>query len=188
MLLARLESSVSDDTTLKLSWTKVNGADGYDVFLTEGASSDLKLYKSVNASESVIQFTGLDRGKIYKACVKAWKREKGEKTSIGDASPLVFAITGGYNARYCDPASVIIDVKRVVLKNGGTYRIRATLKGVRDGMDILNIMNDLRYFSSDTSVATVSETGKIKARGTGTCTVYILASNGIRASLEVRVK
>jgi hypothetical protein len=101
---------------------------------------------------------------------------------------MVFAITGGYNARYCDPASVSIDVKRVVLKNGGAYTIRATLEGVRDGMDILNVMNDLRYFSSDASVATVSETGKIKARGAGTCTVYILANNGVRASLEVSVK
>ena len=112
----------------------------------------------------------------------------GEESFIGDTSPLVFAITGGHNASYCDPASVIINVKRVVLKNGGTYRIRATLKGVRDDMDILNVMNDLRYFSSNTSVATVSETGKIKAKGAGSCTVYIVANNGVRASLEVRVK
>jgi hypothetical protein len=55
-------------------------------------------------------------------------------------------------------------------------------------MDILNVMNDLRYFSSDTNVATVSETGMIKARGSGSCRVYIMANNGIRASLEVRVK
>jgi uncharacterized protein YjdB len=54
-------------------------------------------------------------------------------------------------------------------------------------MDILNVMNDLRYFSSDTNVATVSETGKIKARGAGSCTVYIVANNGVRASVEVTV-
>ena len=128
-LLARLDSSESDDTTLKLSWTKVNGADGYDVFLGKGIDGTLELYKSVDASESKLRFTGLEKGEIYKACVKAWKREKGEESFIGDTSPLVFAITGGYNARYCDPASVIVNVKRVVLKNGGSYRIRATLKG-----------------------------------------------------------
>jgi hypothetical protein len=79
-------------------------------------------------------------------------------------------------------------VERVVLKNGGSYRIRATLRGMRDDMDILNVMNDLRYFSSDTRVATVSETGKIKARGPGSCKVYVMANNSVRASLEVRVK
>ena len=58
---------------------------------------------------------------MYKACIKAWKREKGEESLIGD-----------------------------------TYRIHATLRGARDGMDILNVMNDLRCFSSNTNVATVS--------------------------------
>ena len=137
---------------------------------------------------SKLRFTGLEKGQIYKACIKAWKREKGDESFIGDTSPLVFAIAGGYNATYCDPDSVIVDVKRVALKNGGTYIIRASLRGTRDDMDILNVMNDLRYFSSDTNVATVSETGKIKARSAGSCTVYIVANNGVRASLEVRVK
>ena len=141
----------------------------------------------MDASESKLRFTGLEKGGIYKARVKAWKREKGEESFIGDTSPLVFAITGGHNASYCDPASIIVNVKRVVLKKGGSYRIRASLRGVRDGMDILNVMNDLRYFSSDTNVATVSETGKIKARGAGSCTVYIVANNGVRASVEVTV-
>ena len=101
---------------------------------------------------------------------------------------LPWAITGGYNARYCDPASVIVNVKRVVLKKGGSYRIRASLKGTRDDMDILNNVKDLRYFSSDASVATVSEAGRIKARGAGSCTVYILANNGVRASVRITVK
>ena len=79
-------------------------------------------------------------------------------------------------------------MKKDVLKNGGIYRIRASLKGMRDGMNILNVVNGLRYFSSDASEATASETGKIRVSGAGTCTVYILANNGIRASLEVRAK
>ena len=49
-------------------------------------------------------------------------------------------------------------------------------------------MNDLRYFSSDTNVATVSETGRIQAAGPGSCKVYVMANNGIRASIQVTVK
>jgi hypothetical protein len=183
-----LDSSESDDTALKISWTKVNDADGYYVFLGRGIGGTLELYRSVNASELTLRFEGLERGKIYKACVKAWKREGGEERYIGDTSPLVFAIAGSYNAKYCDPKSIRINEKKVVLENGDTYRIRASLKGVRDNMDILNVMNDLRYFSSNTSVATVSETGNIKARGAGNCTVYVMANNGIRAGIRVTVK
>ena len=44
------------------------------------------------------------------------------------------------------------------------------------------------YFSSDTGVATVSETGKTKTMGVGSCTVYILANNGVRTSVRATMK
>ena len=186
--LAQLRSSESDDASLALSWMKVDGADGYDVFFAKGANADLELYKSVRASEIRLQFTGLSKGEICKANVRAWERTKGEKRYIGEASPTVYAIAGSSNKRYCDAESVSLKEKKVVLKNGGTYRIRASLKGVRDDRTILNVANNLRYFSSDASVATVSATGKIRARSAGSCTIYILANNGVRASLKVRVR
>ena len=65
---------------MKFSWTKVRGADDYDVILGKGINGDFGLYKSVDASVSKIQLTGLDEGEIYKVCVKAWKREKGEES------------------------------------------------------------------------------------------------------------
>jgi len=45
----------------------------------------------------------------------------------------------------------------------------------------------LRYYSSDRNVATVNAAGKIRARGVGSCTIYVMANNGVRASVKVRV-
>ena len=45
----------------------------------------------------------------------------------------------------------------------------------------------LRYLSTDTKVATVSKSGKITAKGKGTCTIYVYAVNGARKAVKVTV-
>ena len=45
-----------------------------------------------------------------------------------------------------------------------------------------------RYLSTDSKVATVSKTGKIKAVAKGTCYVYVYAKNGFGKRIKVTVK
>ena len=45
-----------------------------------------------------------------------------------------------------------------------------------------------RYASSDEGVASVSDAGRIRANGTGSCVVYVYAQNGISAKVKVTVK
>ena len=45
----------------------------------------------------------------------------------------------------------------------------------------------LRYLSSDRKVATVSKSGRITAKGTGKCTIYVFAHNGVSKSIRVTV-
>jgi len=59
---------------------------------------------------------------------------------------------------------------------------------VKSGRKVVAHERALRYYSSDRNVATVSASGKIKARGRGRCTIYVIANNGIRASVKVKVK
>ena len=47
---------------------------------------------------------------------------------------------------------------------------------------------EFRYASSDKKVATVSKTGKIKAVGTGTVTIYVYSRNGLAKTVKVTVK
>ena len=44
-----------------------------------------------------------------------------------------------------------------------------------------------RYYTSDQSVASVSKNGKITATKAGTCVIYVVANNGVYATIEVTV-
>ena len=47
---------------------------------------------------------------------------------------------------------------------------------------------EFRYATSNKKVATVSGSGKIKAVGKGSCTVYVYARNGYARKVKVTVK
>jgi len=187
-LLAQMTVSGTSKTALKLTWTKVKGADGYDIFFGR-CSDDFKLKETVKASASRnVKFSGLKKRETYKAYVKAWKRSGGRKVYIGKASPQVHAITGGYDAKYCNTKSVKLSKKSLTLKVGKGKTVKATLKGVKSGKKILSHVSKVRWYSSDTSVAKVTSSGKIRAVGKGKCTIYALANNGIKSSVKVTVK
>jgi uncharacterized protein YjdB len=42
--------------------------------------------------------------------------------------------------------------------------------------------------TSNSKVATVSKSGKITAKGKGTCKIYVVAVNGVRKTVSVTVK
>lgn len=46
----------------------------------------------------------------------------------------------------------------------------------------------LRYLSSNKKVATVSKSGKITAKGKGTCNIIVFAHNGASKQIKVTVK
>ena len=45
----------------------------------------------------------------------------------------------------------------------------------------------LRYLTSNKKVATVSKSGKITARGKGSCVIYVFAHNGVSKQVKVTV-
>lgn len=169
---------------LKLTWTKVDDAQGYDVFY--GKCGDGFRRKTVTGG-TCVRLTGLKKRTAYHAYVKAWKKVKGVKTYIGKASSTVHAITGGYNGKYTNASKVTIRTPKVKLAVGKTSAIRASVQGVRPGRKVLAHEKALRYYSSDRNVATVTSAGIIKAKGVGSCTVYVMANNGVRASVKVTV-
>ena len=185
-LLATMKSSGT--TSLKLTWTAVSNADGYDIFFAKCKSSDYKLKASVKRSASrVYRFTGLKKATAYKAYVKAWRKVKGVKTYIGKASPIVHAIAGGYTNKAANPKKVTLSAYKVKLAVGKSKVVRASVTGVKSGRQVLAHVNLARYYSSNRNVATVSSTGKIRATGVGSCTIYVLANNGVRATVRVTV-
>ena len=46
----------------------------------------------------------------------------------------------------------------------------------------------LRYVTSNSKIATVTKSGKITAKGSGTCYIVAFAHNGVSKSIKVTVK
>ena len=109
------------------------------------------------------------------------------KTYIGKASPTIHAITGGYTKKTANPKTVTVKASRVTLLTGKSSTISASVKGVKSGRKVLAHVKPLRYFSSNRNVVTVSSGGKIKAIGAGTCKIYVMANNGVCATVKVTV-
>jgi hypothetical protein len=179
----------SGKTSLRLSWTKVSNADGYDVFFNQCDAVNYPLIASVRGGASrSYEVTGLKKAVAYKARVRAWRTVKGDKTYIGKGSPTVHAITGGYTKKETNPKAVTVKASSVTLAPGKSSTIKARVTGVKAGREVLAHVKLLRYYSSNRNVATVTQAGKIKATGIGRCTVYVVANNGVRARVKVTVE
>ena len=74
------------------------------------------------------------------------------------------------------------------LKAGKSKTLRASVTGVKTDRSLLEHVKLVRWYSSDANVARVNSNGKVKGVAKGTCTIYALANNGVRASLKVTVK
>jgi len=186
-LLARLKNVGKKGTSLQLTWTKVSGADGYDVYFARYDKKD-RLYKTVPAGDTSLRVDGLNRNQCYKAYVVAWKRVKGSKSTIGKASPAVYANASRNNKKTTNAVSITLKKPSVTLKVGATHAIKASVKGMKSGVKVLARAGLLRYFSSNRNVATVNASGRITATGKGRCAIYVMASNGLRVKVAVTVK
>jgi len=182
-LLAKL--TASGKKQMRLTWTAVDGAKGYDVFFGKCGSGPLKKTVSVTKGLSC-SFKGLKKGKTYRAYVKAWAG--GNKSYIGEASPTVYAIAGGYSDSRCNPKSVTVKKTRLSLRVGKTAKISAKVKGVKSHRKVLQKVSTLRYYSTNSNVATVSSSGKVTGVGIGSCKVWVVANNGVRKSVTIIVK
>jgi len=181
-------ATASGRTAMRVKWTKVKGADGYDVFMSKCGASEFRRVGSVKASASrVVTVRKLERSTEYKFYVKAWTRKNGKKTYIV-TSPTAHALTGGANARYTNPSKVSVKRSSYTLKVGKTATIRATVTGLKKGKEVLNHVGLVRYITSNAKVAKVNSKGKIVAKGKGTCTIYVIATNGVYAKVKVTVK
>jgi len=154
------------------------------------ARSDKKdrLYKTVPAGDTSLRVDGLNRNQCYKAYVVAWKRVKGSKSTIGKASPAVYANASRNNKKTTNAVSITLKKPSVTLKVGATHAIKASVKGMKSGVKVLARAGLLRYFSSNRNVATVNASGRITATGKGRCAIYVMASNGLRVKVAVTVK
>ena len=179
---------------LKLSWTGVQGAEGYDIFFSRcnhgKRHTTVKQIHTVKAGAPLTWVQkGLRKHSAYKARVKAYVVKNGKKQYI-KSSPAVHAYTSGYSGKYTNPKSVKVNRKVLSLTPGKTVRIKAKVIKLKKGKRLMSAEHavKLRYLTTNTDVATVSRSGKITAKGKGSCRIYAITVNGLRKTIQVTVK
>lgn len=192
VLMAQMTASGKKAMTIR--WTKVNGADGYDIFFSKcnsgGKNYEPKLIKTVKGNRT-FKWTkkGLKKSIAYKGYVRAYKMQGGKKKYISK-SLMYHGFTAGYKGRYTDAKSVSVKKAAVSMKKGKTFKISASIKKVKPRKILISTSHAprLRYVSANPSVATVNGNGVITAKNPGTCYVYAVATNGVRKGVKVTVK
>ena len=103
---------------------------------------------------------------------------------------MVHAYTAGGTSKYTNSKGVAVKKTNVSLKAGKIYKIKAKVNKLQKGKKLMPTGHapKLRYVSSNKKIATVSKSGKIRAKSKGSCKVYVIAVNGARKAVTVTVK
>ena len=182
--------------SMTIGWNKIQGAEGYDIFFAtcnhRGKKIACKNVKTIKGNKT-FKWTksGLKKGTAYKFYVRAYVIKNGKKTYVSK-SPLFHAYTGNGTKNYTNAKSVTIkNVKKgkLSLKKGKTFKIKAKVNKLKKNKKLMPKSHapTLRYMTSNKKVATVNSSGKITAKGKGSCIIYVYAHNGVAKSIKVTV-
>ena len=186
---ARIQARASRITemNIKLTWNRVKGADGYEVYGNRCNTKKLNYkYKLKKIIKKGGKKSFIDRkctkGTYYKYIVRAYKIIDGKKVTIAAAKTIHVTTKGGKNG---NARSVKVNKNKVTLKAGGTWRIKAS--EIRESKPLRH-HRKVSYESSHPKALPVSRKGVIKAKKKGKFTVFAYAQNGVYRRIRVTVK
>ena len=172
--------------SIVVSWRKYPGAAGYDVFwhYCDG-SINYKKAGTVKNGKLSMTHKNLRSNREYKYFVAAYKMVKGRKIYIAKSNEMHVAMK---QARTTNAVSIKVNRTTVILKPGKTFRLKCQLTGENRKKKLLSHSSPYRYYTANSKIATVSQNGVIRAKVKGSCSIYILASNGVYKRVTVKVK
>lgn len=172
--------------SIVVSWRKYPGAAGYDVFwhYCDG-SINYKKAGTVKNGKLSMTHKNLRSNREYKYFVAAYKMVKGRKIYIAKSNEMHVAMK---QARTTNAVSIKVNRTTVILKPGKTFRLKCQLTGENRKKKLLSHSSPYRYYTANSEIATVSQNGVIRAKAKGSCSIYILASNGVYKRVTVKVK
>ena len=177
---------------LNVKWSDVKNADGYDVYVSPCNKKFNGITKSVKAGTHSIKIKKLNKKKLNnksycKVYVNAYKYINGKKTYI-DKSMVLHAAAG--KAKNTNVKKFNVAKEYFVLKKGSKGKIKVSAVKQNKKKKLLPKIHgkNIKYYSDNKEVATVSSNGTITAKGKGQCYVYVLALNGVKKKIFVSVK
>ena len=180
------------DGILRISWGKVDGADGYDIYLRDCDNKQFtKITKSVGAGTTTfktkkVKGNPVSDEKAYKGIVRVYKIVNGKKVIM--AKSICVHCVGSNNPTYTNPGKIIINKKTVLLTTGKKYRIIAKIIKENKNKKLLNHERFVRSICCNKKIAKVSSDGKITALKKGTCKIIAKGIDGTTNIIRVTVK
>ena len=180
---------------LQISWGRVSGANGYSVYVqycgkdfSARSLNQVRSGKKTKITVKKVNGKKLDTTKNFKLYVVAWKWKNGKKSTL--AKTLIVHIAGKDSAEYTNVKRIRWKKTSHTLKKGGTITLRPkTVLYDRKKKQLSEAhTKEFRYLSSNKKVAAVTAGGKIKAKGPGSCTIYVFAKNGCRRKIKILIK
>ena len=172
--------------SIVVSWRKYPGAAGYDVFWCYcNGSINYKKAGTVKNGKLSMTHKNLKSNREYKYFVAAYKMVKGRKIYIAKSNEMHVAMK---QARTTNAVSIKVNRTTVILKPGKTFRLKCQLTSENRKKKLLSHPSSYRYYTTNSKIATVSQNGVIRAKAKGSCSIYILASNGVYKRVTVKVK
>ncbi|NTV78955.1 MAG: hypothetical protein HGA25_07465, partial [Clostridiales bacterium] len=178
-------TSKASETSQKLTYNKVSGADGYIIYGSP-CGINIKMAKLADVSNKITTYdhVGLKNATFYKYYVQAYKLVSGKKVVIA-TSKIIHSITT--SDTYSNPTKVVSDISVIAMKAGASKQLTCNIV-LPDGKITENHISEIRYETTNKKIATVSESGSIKAMSKGTCYIYAYAQNGVYTKIKVTVK
>ena len=184
--ILQLRAKKTGRNYINLSWTKVKGASGYIIYgnRCNSARKVYSLKKVVSTTRTSAKITKLNKGTYYKYTAVAYKTTTEGQKVIASSKTIHVATIGGKVGNY---KKVKLNKKKVKLKSGKIFKIEAEQLPETKKLKVKR-HRGICFESSNSSIATVSSSGKVKAKKKGTCVIYIYSQSGTFSKMTVRVK
>lgn len=182
----RLQAAASKKS-IKMKWNEVPNADGYVICWNKcGAKNAFKQIKVIKSGKTLTwTHNKLKKNSQNRYYVKAYKIIEGKRSFIKKSNQIHLVTKGG---QYTNVKKLKSSVSSVSLKKGKTKALKITQTYVEKNKELVSHMRPLTYTTSDKKIATVTSKGVIKAKGKGSCYIYITAYSGVYTRVKVTVK
>lgn len=162
-------------TSFTIKWNRIPGATKYLIYGNKCGRKNKYEYIKATTKRSY-KAKKVQKNRFYKYLVVAVKGDR-----VISISKTVHVGTKTKQ----NPTKVSVGKKSIILTNSGagsTYKVKYKILGTK-----LKQHRGIRCETDNVNVATVTNKGKIKAVGAGSCNVYIYAQNGVSAKIKVKV-
>lgn len=172
-------------TSIKMKWNAVPEADGYVIYGNNCSQKTVKQIGVVTGKTLSWTQKKLKKNSQNHYIVKAYKVVDGKQFFIQTSNEIHLVTKGG---KYTNVKKLKSSASKVTLKKGKKKALKIKQTYAEKNKTLVKHMKSLSYTTSDQTVATVTKKGVVKAKGKGSCYIYITANSGVYTKVKVTVK